>query len=247
MGLFNIFHRKSEGAKLFYHTDVHSHILPEVDHGSQSVDQSLEMIEAEMRMGINRIVLTSHVTEGTFENSPETLEPAFETLQEAVSEAALPVELYLSAEYRMDELWNQQWLDRHILPMPGGYMLMENSFLQERLGLDELLYDLRVNGYKTILAHPERYGYYGARRQRLEAIHNSGTKFQVNILSLAGYFGRHARELALWIIKNGMCDMLGSDMHNLEHALIIRDYIKSKDWQKQVKKLEGHLLNDSVR
>ncbi len=105
--MFNLFKKKSkESPKLFYHTDMHCHILPGVDHGSQNIDQSLEMLRAEIDMGISHVILTSHVTAETFENTPETLTAAFETLKKAVEEEGLPVDLDVSAEYRIDEYWN---------------------------------------------------------------------------------------------------------------------------------------------
>ncbi len=247
--MFNIFHRKKENNQLFYNTDVHCHILPGVDHGSQDVEQSIEMLRAERDMGITRVILTSHVTAETFENTPDTLRPAFEILKQAVAETEdiSHMQLYLSAEYRMDEFWDKQYTLGNQIAMPGNYILMENSFHQELLGLDELLFDLKVKGYKPILAHPERYIYYAQRKQRLEQLHNTGTKFQVNLLSLAGYFGQHCRETALWLVKHGMVDMLGSDMHGMEHVKVIQDYINSKEWRKLVPQIQGHIINDLVR
>jgi len=244
--MFNLFNRHRKDAKLFYHTDVHCHILPGVDHGSQDVMQSLEMLRAEIDMGIDRVILTSHVTAETFENTPQSLTTAFETLKEAVAEAQLPVELHVSAEYRIDEYWDTQYAAGAILPMPGNYLLLENSFQQELLELDELMFDLQLKGYKPILAHPERYEYYARRHSRLTQLHNAGVKFQINILSLANYFGPVARETAEWLIKNEMVDMLGTDMHNLDHAHIIKDYIGSRDWRKLSAQLEPHIINDRV-
>ncbi|MBQ9219015.1 MAG: hypothetical protein IJ613_06535 [Muribaculaceae bacterium] len=248
--MFNIFHRNKQDTQLFFSTDVHSHILPGVDHGAQTVEDSLEMLRAERRMGIARVVLTSHVTAETFENTPDTLRPAFETLKQAVAqtEDLCHMKLFLSAEYRMDEFWNKQYALDNQIAMPGNYILMENSFHQELLGLDDLLFDLKVKGYKPILAHPERYSYYAMRKQRLEQLHTTGVKFQVNLLSLAGYFGQHCRETALWLVKNGMVDMLGTDMHGMDHARVIQDFINTKEWRnKLVPQLQPHIINDLVR
>ena len=85
MGLFGIFRSKREQVKLFYNTDIHCHILPGVDHGSQSIEQSLEMLRAEQEMGISNVILTSHVTAVTFENTRESLMDAFLKLKDAVA------------------------------------------------------------------------------------------------------------------------------------------------------------------
>ena len=245
--MFNIFQRKSKkDAKLFYTTDVHSHILPGVDHGSQSVEESLEMLQAQLDMGISHVMCTSHVTAETFENTPESLTAAYEELKNAIAREGLPINIYVSAEYRIDEYWTQEYEAGHLLPLPGNHVLLENSFAQELIGIDNMMCDLQVKGYRPILAHPERYRYYNDRRDRYKTLHNASVKFQINILSLAGYFGKGARERALWLIQNNLCDMLGSDMHNMEHAQIIKEYIGSRDWRKLCEKynLPGRIIND---
>lgn len=241
-----LFGRKKEQVKLFYNTDVHCHILPGVDHGSQSIEQSLGMLRAQVAMGINRIILTSHVTAVSFENTRESLMDAFLKLKDAVIDEGIDVELLLSAEYRMDEYFDREYAADHLLPMPGNHILLENSFQQELMNLNDLLFDMQVKGYRTILAHPERYSYYSRRRKRYEELHNAGAKFQVNILSFTGYFGEEARDSALWFAHNGMIDYLGSDMHNVKHAHIIMDYINSKEWKKLSKEIEPTIKNDLI-
>ena len=241
-----LFKRSKEQVKLFYNTDVHCHILPGVDHGSQSMEQSLEMLRAEAEMGINRVILTSHVTAITFENTRETLTDAFMKLKDAVTDEGMDMELFLSAEYRMDEYFDKEYAADHLIPMPGNHILLENSFQQELMNLDDLLFDMQVKGYRTILAHPERYTYYSRRRKRYEQLHNAGARFQVNILSFTGYFGEEARDSALWFAHNGMIDYLGSDMHNVKHAHIIMDYINSKEWKRLSAELEPTVKNDMI-
>ena len=245
--MFNIFKKKpKESAKLFYHTDVHSHILPGVDHGSQNVGESLEMLRAELDMGITHVMCTSHVTAETFENTPETLTAAYEELKQAVEAEGLPINIYASAEYRIDEYWTREYEAGHLLPMPGKRILLENSFVQELIGIDNMLFELQVKGYRPILAHPERYRYYYDHKERYKSLHSASVKFQVNLLSLTGYFGRGARETALWLIQNNLCDMFGSDMHGMDHAREIQDYIGSREWRKLCDKydLPKRIVND---
>lgn len=245
--MFNIFKKKPQSdAKLFYHTDMHCHILPGVDHGSQSVEESLDMLRAEIDMGITHVICTSHVTAETFENTPETLTAAYEELKKAVEEEGLPVKIYASAEYRIDEYWTKEYEAGHLLPMPGKHILLENSFVQELIGIDNMMFELQVKGYRPILAHPERYRYYYDRKDRYKALHSASVKFQVNILSLAGYFGNSARDISMWLIQNNLCDMLGSDMHSMDHARVIKDYIGSREWRKLCDKhdLPHRIVND---
>lgn len=243
--MFNFFHKKQDN-KLFYHTDVHCHLMPGVDHGAQTVDESLRLIERQMAMGIERIMLTSHVTDTTFENTPETLKEGFDILKAAVDEKGIKIELAYSAEYRMDEYWLKQREEGKLVPLPGKRLLLENSFQQELLMLDDIMFNLQLEGFRPIMAHPERYPYYSNRRERYRTLHNGGVKFQLNLLSLAGYYGFGPRETAEWLIDNDMCDYLGSDMHGDVHADVIEKYIGTKDYRKIAKKLEGRLLNDKM-
>lgn len=240
-------HKHKEDVQLFYHTDVHSHILPGVDHGSQNIEQSLAMLQAEKAMGIERVMCTSHVTAETFENTRASLRAAGETLQKAIDEAGLGIEIHPTAEYRIDEYFEKEYAADDLLPMPGNYLLVENSFLQELISIDTLMFDLQCKGFHPILAHPERYTYYHERHDRYESLHSKGVKFQVNLLSLAGYYGHRVREQALWLIDHNLCDMLGSDMHGMEHARIIQEYLRSKDWNKLSFTLRNHIINDIVR
>ena len=131
-----LFKHKKEQVKLFYNTDIHCHILPGVDHGSQFIEQSLEMLRAEQEMGISNVILTSHVTAVTFENTRESLMDAFMVFKDAVTDAGLDINLHLSAEYRMDEHFDKEYAADHLLPFPGNYILLENSFQQELMNLD---------------------------------------------------------------------------------------------------------------
>ncbi len=236
----------SELPELFFHTDIHCHIMPGVDHGSPDEETSLKLIESEQSWGINRIVLTSHVTESTFENNPETLAAGFERLTKAVKEAENPIKLAYSAEYRIDSLFTEQYKNHQLVKFPDDYLLVENSFIQEPWGLDNLLFDLKINGFKPIMAHPERFMYYHNNKKRYDALHDAGNFFQVNLLSLAGYHGEGPKKIAEWLIEKGYADFLGTDIHNMTHVNAIDDYLRSKDFRKLMPALEKTVKNDSI-
>ncbi len=242
--MFNFLKRRSNPKQLFYCTDVHCHILPGVDHGSPDIETSLLLIEKELEMGINKIVTTSHVTGGVAENSPATLRPAFDLLKNAVEDKGLQVELMLSAEYRIDDLFLSQLENKELLPFPNDHLLVENSFQQEILGMDDLMFNLQLKGFTPILAHPERYSYYTHDRYR--HLHASGVMFQVNILSFTGYYGGRAYATAMWMMQNDLIDFLGSDIHNENHARLLNEFIDSKEYKKIESKLKGRILNDTA-
>lgn len=242
--MFDSFKHKKQVRKLFYHTDIHCHILPGVDHGSPDLDTSINLVLREIDMGATHIIATSHVTQSIAENSGETLLPAGEQLRMEIQQRQLPVNLDVSAEYRVDDLFVKQFKDAQLLPFPNNYLLIENSFQQERMDLDDVILELQSSGFSPILAHPERYSYY--RHDRYRRLHERGVLFQVNIMSFAGYFGMEVLDTAKWLLNNDLIDFLGSDMHNVAHANVIDNYLKTKDYELLAERLSGRIFNDTA-
>ena len=173
-------------------------------------------------------------------------ESACHRRREAVDKAGVDIRLDYSAEHRIDGFFLDQLEKGVVRPMPNNYLLVENSFIQEAWNLDQTLFDITLKGFKPILAHPERYSYYFDKPQRYEQLHSSGILFQINLLSLAGYYGKNEKKIAEMLIDKGLVDLLGSDMHNHRHCEAIEAYIGSKDFNRHARLLTGRLLNDSV-
>lgn len=243
--MFNFFKKSSNEPKgLFYSTDIHCHIVPGVDDGARAVEDSLSLVSKECVWGIKRIFCTPHITEETFENTPETLSKAFDVLKQNVDKAGIKIDLDYSAEHRLDPYFQSQFEKGAVRPLPNNYLLVENSFVQEAWNLDQQVYNLSIKGFKPILAHPERYHYYITNRDRYEQLHSVGLLFQVNLLSLSGYYGKEQKRTAEWLIEKNMVDFLGSDMHHMRHAEAIDRYIAGKDYKKHSAALNGRILND---
>lgn len=244
--MFGLFKKKHpEVSCLSFSTDIHCHVIPGIDDGSPDVATSVELVERMQGWGIKRIIASPHVTQDSFENTPETVAPAFAALKKELEAKGCDVQLSHSAEYRMDEFFMAQLQENNIVPMPNGYLLVENSFIQEPWNLDRLLFDLKVRGYKPVLAHPERYYYYyGNKRVRYDEIHATGTLFQINLLSLAGYYGKDEKTVAEHLIEKGYVDFIGTDLHHHRHADAIDTYLASKDYRRHFKNLTP--LNDTA-
>lgn len=244
--MFNIFNRTPRRpTPLPFHTDIHCHILPGVDDGSPDIPTSVRLVSRLADLGITRIIASPHVTQDTFENTPPVLDSALDDLRRALADAGITMPVARSAEYRLDEYFASQLAAGAITPLPGNHILVENSFIQEPWGLDKILFDLKIKGYKPILAHPERYLYYsGSARNRYRQLHDAGTLFQVNILSLTGHYGKTERDTARHLLDNGWIDFLGTDLHNEHHADIIADYLTSRDAARTLPRITP--LNDTL-
>ncbi|MDE6283758.1 MAG: hypothetical protein K2L97_07195 [Muribaculaceae bacterium] len=245
--MFNFFRKKqAERPEIFFHTDIHCHLVPGVDDGQSTPEGGAELIAREKEWGIERIIVTPHVTQDTFENTPDTLVPAFGRLRDAVRERGVYIDLKLSAEYRIDAFFTSQLDKGLVTPMPNNYLLVENSFIQESWNLDKILFDLKMRGYKPILAHPERYAYYFTNKNRYHQLHDAGNLFQVNLLSLAGNYGKEVKQMAEYLIDNDMVDFIGTDMHNEKHCATIESYLMSKDYRHHAAKLRDRIFNDTA-
>ncbi len=219
--------------------DIHSHLLPGVDDGSPDVETSVELVGRMAALGLERIIASPHVTQDTFENSPETLDAALSQLQEALKKSGAGIRVDRSAEYRFDEFSLAQIGSGAAKTLPEGYILVENSFIQEPWGLENILFDLKIKGMKPILAHPERYAYYHVDKMaRYKQLHDAGTLFQINLLSLAGAYGKKEKAVATEMVERKWVDFIGTDVHNRDHVDIIEQYLASRDYRRILEKLD---------
>lgn len=246
MELFKYFSKKNDPIQLPYTTDVHSHVLPGVDDGSQDVESSLFLLRNMEKWGIRHAIATPHVAEG-FPNTADILDTALETLQAEIAKTDMAIKVSRSSENRIDDFFRRQLEAGEIKTLPNNYILVENSFLQEPWQLDQFLFDLKIKGYNPILAHPERFFYYhSVSPVRYDQLHRAGNLFQINVLSLAGAYGRDEKKAAEKLIEKGYVDFLGTDLHTPRHVEIIDAYLRSKDARRHFQMLAGKLLNDRV-
>lgn len=237
------FRKKKEPVKLWFTTDIHCHVVPGVDDGSPDAGTSARLVQGLYDLGIRRIIATPHVTQATFENTPQTLASPIAELRKALADNAIDVDIRTTAEYRVDEFFEQQIANGTLMPYPDNYLLIENSFIQEPWNLEQLIFDLQVKGYKLIMAHPERYLYYHTRPQRYQELKQLGIDFQVNLLSLAGYYGKNEKRMAERLVEAGMVDFMGTDTHGFRHLECFGNYLSSREAERHARLLDGKIKN----
>ncbi|MDR0538243.1 MAG: hypothetical protein LBH04_09450 [Tannerellaceae bacterium] len=191
-------------------TDIHSHLLPGVDDGIRTMEDSVAALEYLHEIGVKRICLTPHIMEDLPNNTPENLQARF---QELKATASVRPELNLAAEYMLDAAFKEK-LNDELLTMPEKHVLVETSASTPPPGLADILYDLALSGYIPVIAHPERYNYmqpkeYGKMKEK-------EYKLQLNLFSLTGYYGLMPQKKAVDLLKNGLYDFVGTDIHQLK-------------------------------
>lgn len=245
--MFSLFGRQknNDDLKLFYRTDIHSHLCPGIDDGVRSTGEAVPLLYGMEQLGIERMIVTPHVVDEIYPNSPDSIASSFALLRDAATAANISIELDYSAEYRIDELLQCRAAENALRPLSGGYLLVENPWIQEPFNLDSVLFELQNRtGLKLILAHPERYAYYANNMRRYMSLRDKGLLFQVNLLSLAGYYGKSVKHIAEWMLDNDIVDFVGSDMHHKGHLEAIKNYIGSKDYRKLMDK--SHLIKNDI-
>lgn len=191
-------------------TDWHSHILPGVDDGVQTMDEALEILAMYEKLGVKAVWLTPHVMEDV-QNTTAQLKARFCELKAAYKST---ISLHLAAEYMLDNLFKQRLEENDLLPLgeKEDHLLVETSYYNPPTNLYGLLDGIKSKGYHPVLAHPERYGYM--MDTEYKTLKDMGIRFQLNIFSLAGAYGKEVARKAERFKKNGYYEFIGTDTHS---------------------------------
>lgn len=204
--------------------DMHSHLVPGVDDGAQDVVASLELIKGLMDLGYKKLVTTPHIMWDMYKNTPEIISNGLERLTKAVQLEGLEVEITAAAEYflddHVDELLNKK---EQLLTVSDKMVLVEFSMAFPSLNIKNILFDMQMQGYQPIVAHPERYAYLANSKEFYDELKGIGCLFQINLLSLTGYYGKSVSELANYLIKKGYYNLAGTDLHNIQQLRRLHD------------------------
>lgn len=193
-------------------TDWHSHVLPGVDDGIKTMEESLEVLRHFEAKGVDTLWLTPHIMED-YPNTTEKLRTRFEELKSAWDGR---LRLCLAAENMLDALFEERLAARDVLPIGENvdHLLVETSYFSAPMGFDRLIDSIKSAGYHPLLAHPERYTYMDEKDYK--KLKDNGVKMQLNYVSLVGGYGETSRKKSIWLLKNGYIDAVGSDIHRLK-------------------------------
>ena len=199
--------------------DFHSHILPGLDDGATDLENAVELAAAMKEWGFERITCTPHIT-NKFRNTPETIRPAFEMLQNALNERGVNVELRMSAEYRLvPETWPEVLEKNWLMPIEERFILMELPIfdpddIKDIKPIEEFK-KIKAMGLTPLLPHPERY-FYLSHDELLRYV-DAGVMIQSNYGSLAGVYGADVKQRVQRLIDEGLVSFLATDMHNMHY------------------------------
>ena len=218
----NLFGKKTEPVqKLNFSTvktDMHSHLIPGIDDGSKSLEESLLCIRGLMEMGYSKLITTPHIMAEGYQNSPETILPGLAKLKQYLSDQKINIDLEAAGEYYLDENFIARLGNEQMLTFGDNYLLFEISLVFRPGNIPEAIFAINSHGFKPILAHVERYPYLHSRDLRwIREVKEMGTFLQMNITSLIGVYGGTARNIAQRLVDEEMIEFIGTDLHNEGH------------------------------
>ena len=215
--MFSLFKKKSEPADLsFIGTDMHSHLLPGLDDGLKTLEESVRFIKELHALGYKKLICTPHILNGVHDNSQQTILPALELVRDALKKEHIPVSIEAAAEYMVDHEFELLVEKNYpLLTFGKNYILIEMSYVAASPNIKNVIFQLKLAGLQPILAHPERYNYYHHNFEAYSDFKDRGCLLQVNFLSLSGYYGPHVKQTAEKLMNKGLIDFIGTDMHCL--------------------------------
>ena len=197
--------------------DIHSHLLPGIDDGAKTIEDSLNLINGLKDLGFSEFITTPHVIRNVWDNSRTKIEETHKATSLELKSNAITNNFNVAAEYMMDESFKNLFEEEKLLTLKDNYVLVEMSYLYPPLNLYDIIFNLQVAGYTPVLAHPERYNFYHSNLNEYKRLKKVGCLFQMNMLSSVGYYGPEVAKAADYLLQNKMIDFVGSDVHHDKH------------------------------
>ena len=223
-------------------TDIHSHFIPGIDDGAPDMETSILLIKKMQELGYSKVITSPHVMSDFYQNSSETILKGLADVRAELKAQNINMEIDAAAEYYIDFEFEQKIGKEKFLTFGHNYILVELSFMEAPRNLFDIIFKLQLEGYKVVLAHPERYNYYSLKDY--EEFTSRGVLLQINLLSLIGYYSPQIKKKTEALINAGMVSLVGSDCHNMNHAELYEKCQTQKAWHNLVN--SGKLLNATL-
>ncbi|APG65022.1 histidinol phosphatase [Tenacibaculum todarodis] len=223
--------------------DIHSHLLPGIDDGAKNLEDSIELISKMSSYGINNFITTPHVLGDIYPNSTNTILQKLEEVRAELKKRNMnTISISVAAEYMLDNEFFTRLKNNDILTLKDNYILVEMSFFNEPFNLSDILFQIQLKGYRPVLAHPERYGFYHNNFEVFYKLKKAGFLFQLNLLSLTQHYGKSVQKIANKLIAENFYDFVGTDTHHENHLKLLE-----KIGAKKVKEKIFHLLENNKK
>jgi len=227
-------------------TDIHSHLLFDVDDGARNIKESIVLLKKMKEIGFDNVILTPHYIKGS-EYSCENQEKIekIEKIREVLKRNKIDINVYLGNEVFINKEIYELIKAGHIYTLnKTRYILVELPFHNEIVNLEDIIYELKVKGLIPIIAHPERYTYFQNNYKEVDRLREEGFLFQANYASILGYYGKESKKLLKYMLKKQYIDYFGTDIHRTTKMIVIDNFkkiekkiirITKKDYYEEIK------------
>lgn len=200
--------------------DMHSHLLPGIDDGAPTLEDSIQLILHLQEMGYRKFITTPHIFWDMYKNTPEIIAEKLALVRAELKARSINIELEAAAEYYCDEHFESLIEQNNLLTFGSNkkFVLFEISFADENINLGRAIFNMRLAGYQPILAHPERYEFWHGNFEKYQSMIDRDVLLQLNVNSLTGQYGPNVQRISERLIEKGMISFVGSDCHHMGHV-----------------------------
>ncbi|MDX2002019.1 MAG: CpsB/CapC family capsule biosynthesis tyrosine phosphatase [Chitinophagales bacterium] len=216
-------------------TDFHSHLIPGIDDGVPDMDEAIRLIREMNKLGFNRFLTTPHIMPGTYDNDKENIQLGLDAVRKELAYQGLEVTIDAAAEYYFDDYLFDVLARKELITFGNNQFLFELPTFNMHPRTKEFIFEANSAGYRTVLAHVERYTYMHDNLRDYEDLYYMEVGLQINIGSLAGFYGDQLQKVGFKLIEMGIIDYLGSDLHNDRHLVYLQQGLRNKHLVKSLK------------
>lgn len=215
--------------------DIHNHILPGIDDGAKTVEESVALLKGFAEFGVTRFIATPHIMHNYYPNTPQTILASLDLLKNAMLQEKLKaISIEAGAEHMIDANFDLILEEGLIMPLKREYLLLEMSYLQPPLNFQEAISNTAGKRLFPILAHPERYNFLHHKPKKYAKYKEQGILFQLNMLSIGDFYGKDVQKIAYTLLDEGRIDFLASDVHNQTQLNALKSIVLSKKIENKV-------------
>ena len=216
--------------------DIHTHIIPSIDDGSKSVEETFELFKEAAEAGFTDIILTPHYINGYYETNTNIREYWVKSLQETLNKLEIPIRVFVGNEIYICENMDELISNNIVSPLNNSkYILFELPMNTNVAYLEKIIFRIINIDKIPILAHPERYSYVQKDISIIEKLRQQGVLFQAKYGSIVGLYGDDTRKTLEKLLKKDLIDFVASDVHIKKSIYTVVD-----DAKKRLKKIIGN-------
>ena len=209
--------------------DLHSHLLPGIDDGVRTLEESLEIIKKFKSLGYTKLITTPHIISDSYPNTKEIIETKLKEVKNAIKDENIDIEIEAGAEHYIDMNFLEDIKQDRLVPFCDKYILFETSYISKPIILEQAIFDMQAKGYIPVLAHPERYRYMYDNMDYYYKLKELGVLFQMNIKSLRNH-SHIVYKMSLKLMRLGLIDFIGSDVHRMRDLIDLERILKERTY-----------------